>query len=366
MALYVTAFDGMGSGEDSLGGALQNLAGIEASDIMHIANDFLNQEGVNSLTDDDFEVTAAGTDMNVDVDTGVAYVQNDAWSKATSVTKYWRVESDAVEEVTLDPSDATLDRIDLIILQINDAASADDEASNVATVTKVTGTPAGSPAAPSIPDDALVLAEVYVSASVTTISNGDITDSRVEAGLIASDWDAILDNDEALQSYNTSDTLVNLIKMNSSNQVDVGKQGYLTRVFSNCSFMAYPSANFSIADGATIVLNTEDHDIGGVYNTSNGKFTAPTKGIYLIGCNVGFTASVSGERYGYILKINGAQSRFITRPFAAATSPTYSIGVFLVPLNANDTLELEADVDSTRTVNATFTAFYGTLISARE
>lgn len=186
MSLYVTAFNGMGSGEDSGGGALQNLAGIEASDIMHIANDFLANEGVQSVSDGDFEATADGTNLEIDVATGVAYVMNDAWVKATSVTKFWRVESDAVEVVTLDAADVSLPRIDIIILQINDAASADDEASNVATVTKVTGTPNASPTAPTVPDDAVKLAEVYVDASVTTVSNGDITDSRSEVSLTGS------------------------------------------------------------------------------------------------------------------------------------------------------------------------------------
>lgn len=173
----------MGSGEDSLSGALQNLTGIEASDIMHIANDFLSQEGVLLISADDFECTAAGTDMNVDVDLGIAYVENDDWSRATSVTRFWRVESDEVEEVTLDAADVSQDRIDLIVLRINDAASADDEASNVATVDKVTGTAAASPTAPTVPDDAIKLAEVYVSAAVTTVSNSDITDSRLEVSL---------------------------------------------------------------------------------------------------------------------------------------------------------------------------------------
>lgn len=183
MSIYVTAFNGMGAGEDSGGGALQNLTGIEDSDIMHFANDFLDQSGVLDIADDDFEVTAAGADMEVDIDLGVAYVLNGAWVKASSVTRFWRVESDAVVAVELDASDPSQDRIDLIVLQINDAASADDEASNVASIVNVTGTPAGSPSAPAVPADSLLLAEVLVQANVTTISNGDITDERVESRL---------------------------------------------------------------------------------------------------------------------------------------------------------------------------------------
>lgn len=226
MSLYVTAFDGMGSGEDSEGGALQNLAGIEASDIMHIANDFLDQEGVQSTDDGDFAATADGTNLEIDVATGVAYIKNDAWAKATSVTKFWRVESDAIEVVTLDAADGSLDRIDLIVLQINDGASADDEASNVATVIKITGTPAASPTAPTVPDDALKLAEVYVSAGVTTISNVDITDSRVKASLVATPTSIPnLENNVALNGKDSVGNPKKLIKINSSNRIQVGEEG---------------------------------------------------------------------------------------------------------------------------------------------
>ena len=50
------------------------------------------------------------------------------------------------------------------------------------------------------------------------------------------------------------------------------------------SFLAYPSADATIATSTTttIVCNTEVFDIGGGYNTSNGRFTPNVAGIYWV------------------------------------------------------------------------------------
>ena len=50
----------------------------------------------------------------------------------------------------------------------------------------------------------------------------------------------------------------------------------------------------------TIVFNTEDYDIGGNYNTSNGRFTAPIAGIY----QFQFDALVSENSSGAMLADN--------------------------------------------------------------
>jgi len=46
------------------------------------------------------------------------------------------------------------------------------------------------------------------------------------------------------------------------------------------SFSAYRTAGSGSGTTGVIVFNNEDHDIGGCYNTSDGKFTAPIAGIY--------------------------------------------------------------------------------------
>jgi hypothetical protein len=327
--IYVTAFDGMGSGEDSLSGALQNLAGIETSDIMHIANDFLNQEGVTSLTDGDFEATAAGTDMNVDVATGVAYVENDDWAKATSVTRFWRVESDAIEEVTLDAADPSLDRIDLIILQINDAAVADDEASNVSTVTSVTGTPDASPVAPTLPDHALLLAEVAVSAGVTTISDSDITDSRQEVSL--SGGDILPSEGEVLNG-----------------KIDVQfSSGNLT-----VSVLTEAGVDPSPTDPLKVKINGVQYEVtstlavtknGGTNWCKSGDATTATKNVNLfpyLGVNagnvfIGFSRIPSANVYGDLSATTTSDRHFATSASPSASDPIAVIGRFRAVMSAS-------------------------------
>lgn len=258
MSLYVTAFDGMGSGEDSLGGQLQNLAGIEASDIMHIANDFIQAEGVVDKSANDFLVTAAGVDMEVDVAVGIGYVENDDWVRAASVTKYWRVESDAIESVLLDPSNPTQARIDLIVLQINAAAVPDDEASNVASIEAVTGTPAGSPVPPAVPDNALVLAQVLVGAGVTTISNGNITDLRADTGL-NNGW--ISAGETWLYSSSDDPTYTFTIAGNKTSKYSPGMRIRITQATGGTKYFIITDVNYSSPNTTITVYGGTDYDL---------------------------------------------------------------------------------------------------------
>jgi hypothetical protein len=51
-------------------------------------------------------------------------------------------------------------------------------------------------------------------------------------------------------------------------------------------------------DNGTLVFETEDFDIGGNYDTSNGKFTAPINGIYNVGFRAISTTNASGSANG--------------------------------------------------------------------
>lgn len=326
--IYVTAFDGMGSGEDSTGGALQNLAGIEASDIMHIANDFLASEGVlDANASGDFEASADGTNMQIDVLKGVAYVKNDAWVKATSTTKFWRVESDGTEIVTLDAADASQDRIDLIILQVNDAAVADDEASNVATITKVTGTPAAVPVAPTMPDDAIELAQVEVAASVTTISNTDITDSRlsakVDGALVTS---VLLENNAELQAKTTGGTAINIAKMNATDQAEYGDTSNSgTKIVSGGDINLEPASGrfkapysrFSVGPSTSQVIgnksftkvqfNTAAVNKGSNFVTASNRYVAPVAGVLQAYAGLQYQAAPDGTVLFVLFYKNGSE-----------------------------------------------------------
>jgi len=107
-------------------------------------------------------MVAADTGMNVNVQSGRAWF-NHTWTY-----------NDADVSITLSTAHATLDRIDVIYLEINEGSGV-----RANSVNKLTGTPASTPVAPTLTNTSTVhqypLAHIYVSAGVTTIYQADIT-----------------------------------------------------------------------------------------------------------------------------------------------------------------------------------------------
>ncbi|MBP2654264.1 MAG: Chaperone of endosialidase [Firmicutes bacterium] len=97
----------------------------------------------------------ATADMTVAIDEGVAHMPSGQ-----------RFQIDAISSQTIDTADSTNHRIDIIYV------------SSCGKVVYKPGTAASSPAAPALPEGALTLAELLVTASTTTITSDDITDKR--------------------------------------------------------------------------------------------------------------------------------------------------------------------------------------------
>jgi uncharacterized protein (DUF736 family) len=87
------------------------------------------------------------------------------------------VVNDAALTATITTAHATLPRIDLVCLTINDAAYTGVLNSVVLQV--IAGVPNASPVAPNAPTNSLAIAQVLVGAAVTSIVNANITDVRV-------------------------------------------------------------------------------------------------------------------------------------------------------------------------------------------
>ena len=111
---------------------------------------------------------ATGVGMSVNLAIGKAYINGD-WYK-----------NDAVLPLTISTADATLRRIDLIVLRLTVATR-----NIIACVKK--GTAASSPIAPTLTRDAstyeLQLAQVFVGIGVLNILDADITDTRYDSSL---------------------------------------------------------------------------------------------------------------------------------------------------------------------------------------
>jgi len=170
MTIHVRAVDGMTS--------------HDAADVTQLETQFLSQEGVVGITGNDLLVEAqASPDMTVKVSPGSCFVLRDANADNDNTLRYWNVIVDAITNVTIPTADISNDRIDLICVKIDTGASPNAGATNIATLVAVEGTPAGSPTAPAVPNNHLKIAEISVPASDTTISSGQITDSRTFIGL---------------------------------------------------------------------------------------------------------------------------------------------------------------------------------------
>ena len=73
----------------------------------------------------------------------------------------------------------------------------------------------------------------------------------------------------------------------------------------NPVFMAYRTSNYASGTSASVlVFNEEKIDVGGNYDTSNGRFTAPVTGLYEFG--YASIASNSSTVYRYDIRINGS------------------------------------------------------------
>ena len=120
------------------------------------------------------KVTADSSGMNVKVAAGTAMVRGHLWI------------SDATVTLTIGGSNATLNRIDSIVLTL-------DPTANSIVLAVVPGTAAASPVAPTLTqtDTAvyqLLLANVLVPAAAATIAAGNVTDLRTYMGANVGVW----------------------------------------------------------------------------------------------------------------------------------------------------------------------------------
>lgn len=112
-----------------------------------------------------FQVTANNT-MMVSVQPGKAYFSDGKW-----------IESDSVENFTLEAASVTQNRIDRVVLRKNL-----NEATRSCLIMVKTGTPATSPVAPALTNSETVeeisLAQIYIASQTESITQANITDER--------------------------------------------------------------------------------------------------------------------------------------------------------------------------------------------
>jgi len=137
-------------------------------------SDRLTAQGIISATGilgtSSLAVTAqVSPNMTVNIASGWAAILS-----STSNNGIYQIYNDATVVATITTADATNPRIDRIVATVTDG-------SNTVAFSVLAGTPAASPSAPSTPSDSISLATVAVAAGATSITSGNITDTRVVA-----------------------------------------------------------------------------------------------------------------------------------------------------------------------------------------
>lgn len=109
--------------------------------------------------------------MSFTLAAGTCYIQG----TASATAGMYVATLDTTTTLTVTTADATNPRIDSVIAVVSDVGS-----SSSTTLFKILpGTPASSPVAPTLPANALLLANIAVAASASTLSAGVFTDKRV-------------------------------------------------------------------------------------------------------------------------------------------------------------------------------------------
>lgn len=129
--------------------------------------------GVHPSLGQELVVTQTGSpSMAVLVESGVASIPGNL----NSTQGNYIVCNDAQVTLSIAAAHATLPRIDIVVINVRDSQYSG--ASNDCQLQVITGTPNSSPVAPTAPDNSITLAQVAVAAADTSITNGEITDTR--------------------------------------------------------------------------------------------------------------------------------------------------------------------------------------------
>ena len=225
--------------------------------------------------------------------------------------------------VTVATADGSNPRIDTVVayVDLSVVSSATSNNPNAFKLKTVSGTPAGSPVAPNSAaisssigagNPYIKLANIAVGAGVTTITNGNITDTRV-------DTSAVL-----------ADSAVTPAKWTNP-----------------YCFRAYASGSTTLTDGSyvKVLFATENYDYNN--NFTGSTYTAPVAGVYNFSSTVSqATVSATPAIIFLTLYVNGsaaARGVAFTPSTVGIPCVTYAGDVLLA---ANDTVEIYCYQDS--------------------
>lgn len=252
-------------------------------------------EGVVTVASNSLKVSqrGAGANMSVDVAAGTAWVKGDD----SVVQPLYRCYNDGTVNVAVTTSDPTNPRIDRVIAEVRDATFAG--AFSDWRIRIVTGTPAGSPSAPALPNNAISLATIAVAAAASSIVTANITDLRANAAL--GSGDAPL---SAAVGYSTS-LPGSPLDMQEHILVDsITSPTYQWRFRYNAGSALADKWEFIGGSKAVIEVTTSETTASATYAalaTAGPSFALPRAGVYVVdvGSYMSLSAGANDTMIGY-------------------------------------------------------------------
>lgn len=196
----------------------------------------------------------------------------------TSTQGFYIAYNDAAYTATISTANASLGRIDLIVVTVQDAFYG-GTANNQVLFQVITGTPASTPVAPSAPSNSLILAQVLVAAAVTSITSGAITDTRVIASLADVNITATNVASNSLAVNTVASQTGKAIRVNNSAGTQVfavspaGLVTFPDGTTQNTSSVYNPNLTINAQTGATYILNVTDAQKFVTFSYSVGAIT---------------------------------------------------------------------------------------------
>ena len=273
--------------------------GVSAVDAAH---------GVVRAESTQLQVTQNGTpNMSVNVAAGACFIRGT--ESATQGCYHFAV--DATVNLSIDASDPTNARRDLIVAQVRDSGYSGSD--NDARLFVVKGTAAGSPADPTVPANCLVLARVQVNAGATTITTANITDLRTYARPWNAAWGQVASATRTSEQTFNSTSFVDATGLSVTFTAVAGRRYKIEAYFDaiQVSNTGY-TAQIVLTDGSNTPLQRCSQNIGSSlqefhmnllhYTTpSAGSVTYKLRGRVNVGAGPSWKTAAASERPAWLV-----------------------------------------------------------------
>ena len=184
--------------------------------------------------------------------------------------------------------------------------------------------------APVFPTESVLPGNLQVTGNATVSGNATISGTTNSVGALTENGNAALVVDKTSQPLDISSSATNgSIKLDSSSRTFAPNQP---------SFKAYKNAGQINSNNTLLVFDNTSyaggHNVGGHYNTTNGRFTAPIDGYYLFAAAMLTNNAFSGNTFVSIFwQINGSNVHYFAHNHTSAWIMEGSAVVFYLTTN---------------------------------